>query len=259
MCIFFVVLFVLAFYAEIQDGCQNWRENDFWKKSPVVSADTMRIKNFVEIEINTFFFPLYAEIQDGRQKWPENNFCQNLPVHSADTLWLKNFVKIALAHTVSKINAFLRFTQKFKTAAKSGGKTIFAKNMPVDSADILGVKKCIKIALACTVSKINSFLRFTQKFKMAAKSGGKMIFGESHQYTLQIKNFIEIALARTVSEINAFLQFAQKLKMAAKSGEKRFLPNFFTKVMRKRSLQKHLPVKSADTLGVKISSKSFPR
>ena len=57
----FVCLFVFAFYTEIQNGHQNWQENDFWGKSPVDSADTQWVKNFVEIalvhtvsEINEF-------------------------------------------------------------------------------------------------------------------------------------------------------------------------------------------------------------
>ena len=52
---------VFAFKAEIQDGRQKWRENDFWEKSPVDSADTLWVKNFIEIalsrsvsEINVF-------------------------------------------------------------------------------------------------------------------------------------------------------------------------------------------------------------
>ena len=32
---------VFAFYAEIQEGRQNWRENNFWEKSQVDSADTL--------------------------------------------------------------------------------------------------------------------------------------------------------------------------------------------------------------------------
>ena len=38
-----------AFYGEIQDGRQKWRESDFWKKSPVDSAYAPWAKNFVEI------------------------------------------------------------------------------------------------------------------------------------------------------------------------------------------------------------------
>ena len=68
---------VFAFKAQIQDGRQKWRENDFWEKSPVDSADTLWVKNFVEItlsrsvsEINAF----YTEIQDAHQKLREKLF-----------------------------------------------------------------------------------------------------------------------------------------------------------------------------------------
>ena len=74
-------------------------------------------------EINAFF-ALYAEIQDGRQKWRENNFGEKSPVDSADAVWVKTFVE---SRSVSKTNIFLHLTQKFKMAAKSGGKTIFGK------------------------------------------------------------------------------------------------------------------------------------
>ena len=43
---------------------------------------------------------------------------------------------------------------------------------PVDSVDTLRVKNFVEITLSRSVSKINTFfLPFTQKFKMAAKSG----------------------------------------------------------------------------------------
>ena len=77
---------------------------------------------------NKQVFVFNTEIQDGHQKWRENNFCEKSPVDFADTLWVKNFVKTALSRSVSEINMFLRLTQKFKMAVKSGGKTIFAKS-----------------------------------------------------------------------------------------------------------------------------------
>ena len=56
--------------AEIQDGRQKWRENDFCENFPVDYADTLRVKNFVNIalshtisQINAF----YAVIHNGRQ------------------------------------------------------------------------------------------------------------------------------------------------------------------------------------------------
>ena len=66
-----------------------------------------------------------TEIQDGRQKWRENVFCEIMPVDSADTLRVKIFVEIALSRSVSEINAFLRFMQKFKMAAKFWRKNNF--------------------------------------------------------------------------------------------------------------------------------------
>ena len=45
--------FVFAFNTEIQDGHQKWRENDFCEKSPeALSADTLLVKNFVEIALS---------------------------------------------------------------------------------------------------------------------------------------------------------------------------------------------------------------
>ena len=58
--------------------------------------------------------------------------------------------------------------------------------MPVDSADTLRVKNFVEIALSRSVSEINTFLYFTQKFKTAAKCVGKTIVEKSQQYTLQI-------------------------------------------------------------------------
>ena len=88
------------------------REHNFWEKSPVVSVDTLRVKNFDKIilsrtvsEINAF----YAENQDDHQKWQETDFWEKSPVDSTDTIGVKNFDEITLSHTVSEINAFLRF------------------------------------------------------------------------------------------------------------------------------------------------------
>ena len=71
-----------------------------------------------------FFCLFYGKIS---HSW-ENDFWGKSPVDSADTLWVKNFIEIALFHSVSEINMFLHPTQKFKMAAKSGGKTIIGKS-----------------------------------------------------------------------------------------------------------------------------------
>ena len=50
----------------------------------------------------------------------------------------------------------------------------------------LGVKNVDQIAVSHTISQINAFLRFTQKFKVAAKNGRKAIFWKTRQLTLGI-------------------------------------------------------------------------
>ena len=122
-------------------------------------------------------FAFFAEIQDGHQKWWENDFWEMSPVKSIYTLWIKNLVEIAVSSSIIEINGFLRFTQKFKMAAKTGEKTIFGENCQY---------KFVEIALSHTVSEINTFLCFMQKFKMATKDGGKPLFGKSCLLTLSM-------------------------------------------------------------------------
>ena len=136
-----------------------------------------------------YFLAFYAEIQDGCQNGREKQV--DSPVDSADPMWFKNFVEIALSGTVSEINAFLCFTQKFKMAAKNGGKTIFEKSHQY-TLSTLGAKILMKL-LYLAVSEINALLRFTQKFKMAAKSGGENNSPVYSADTLWVKNFVEIA------------------------------------------------------------------
>ena len=119
-------------------------------------------------------FAFTADIQDGCQKWRENNFGEKLPVDSADTLWVKNFVEITLSCSVSEINAFLHFMQKFKMADKSDGKIIFLGSCQ-KTADTPRVKNFVEIA-----------------------------------DTLRVKNFVEIALSHSISQINLFFVFSTK-------------------------------------------------
>ena len=69
-------------------------------------------------------FVFYAEIQDGRQKWRGKPFLKKV----TSTL---SWYEITLSRTVSEINVCLRFTQKFKMAAKRGGKTICEKDTSI--------------------------------------------------------------------------------------------------------------------------------
>ena len=88
---------------EIQDGRQKIVGKRFLGKLPVVSVDTLGVKNFNEITLSrtiSKIYPFYHEIPDGRQKWQEIDFWEKSPVDPADTLWDKNFYKITLSHIV---------------------------------------------------------------------------------------------------------------------------------------------------------------
>ena len=61
-------------------------------------------------------------------------------------------------------------------AAKKWRENDFWQNIADDSVYTLRVKNFVEIALSHTISKINLFLHFTQKLKMAAKNGAKNNF-----------------------------------------------------------------------------------
>ena len=62
-----------------------------------------------------------------------------------------------------------------------------------------------------------------QKFKMAAKSGRKMILQKwpvDFADNLWDKNFVEVPLSHFISEIKMFLHLTQKIKLAKKNDGK---------------------------------------
>ena len=154
----------------------------------------------------------------------ENDFCLRSPVDCKYPVDQKLRQKFLLSRSVSKINLFSCFTQKFKMATKSGGENDFCEKWPVDSGDIVRLKNFIEIALSHSISEISGFLHLMLKFKMATKSGGKNDFCEKWPVDsgdiVRLKNFIEIALSHSISEISGFLHLMLKFKMAAKSGGK---------------------------------------
>ena len=88
-----------------------------------------------------YVFSFYVEIQYGCQKCRENNFWQNVAYDSAYTPGVKNFVEITISHSVSEINAFFGFTQKFKMATKMAGKQFYEK-IARRLCGYSGVKNC---------------------------------------------------------------------------------------------------------------------
>ena len=163
------------FNAEIQDGPPKMA-GKWVKNGGKVGQKFLRNRSISLCYQDKHVLAFNTEIQDGHQKWQEKEFCEKSPVNFPDTLWVKNCIEIAPSRSVSKINAFLRLTQKFKMAAKSGRKH-FLRSFQLTLQIPCGSKNCVKITLSHSVSKISAFLR-SQKFKVAAKSGGKIIFAK---------------------------------------------------------------------------------
>ena len=94
----------------------------------------------------------------------------------------------------------------------------------VHSADTLGTKNFIEMALSHTVFEINVLFALYAEIKDGHQKwrendfGGKLAVNFSD--TLEVKNLAEIALSCTVFEINVFLHFMQQFKMATKNGWK---------------------------------------
>ena len=103
------------------------------------------------------------------------------PVDSIDTLGVKYFVEIALSCTVSEINAFLRFTQKFKMAAKNGGENDFWEKLPGKAAYTLQVKKSCRNCSILHPFQDKCVFAFNAEIQDDRQNGGKAIFWKSCQ------------------------------------------------------------------------------
>ena len=115
---------IFAFYTEIQDGYQKWRGKRFLgkvvRKSCIYPTGKKSCRNCSILHPfqDKCIFAFNAEIQDDRQNGGKAIFLEKLPVNSTDTLRVENFVEIALSCTVSEINMFWHFMQKFKMYLK---------------------------------------------------------------------------------------------------------------------------------------------
>ena len=85
---------------------------------------------------------------------------------------VKISVKMALSLTVSEMLTFLFFRKKKNSRWPPKVAKIEIFQFCIEYfPTILRVKNSVQIALSLTVSEILGFFRFSQKFKMAAKSG----------------------------------------------------------------------------------------
>ena len=178
---------IFAFNVEIQDGHQmsgKW----FCEKPPVDSADTLQVRNFIEITISNSLpykhvLHFTQKFKMATKKWRESDFCKMWPVHSADTLWVQNFCRNrSISH---RFWGECSFTQKFKRIAKSGGKAIFAKKVAsriciypvcqkISSKSLyLAVKEIEANSCFCSFSKNSKwppFLKRVKSFEIAKSS-----------------------------------------------------------------------------------------
>ena len=103
---------------------KKWQESDFCKMSPVHSANTLWVQNFVKIALSRTISKinaLYAEIQDGSQKWLESDFCEKSSVDFADTLRVQNFVKITLSRNRFQDKCAFAFYTEIQDGENSKG------------------------------------------------------------------------------------------------------------------------------------------
>ena len=162
-----------------------------------------------------FFFACYA----GNSRWGSNMAGKRFLGKKA----IRLCVKINLFCTISEIIVFLRFTQKFKMAAKNGRENNFWGKSPVDCRYPAGQKFCQNRFISHSYRDECLFDFYAEIQDGHQKWRENDFWGKSpvdSPDTLQIKTFAEITLSRTVYEINGFLYLTQKFKMAAKSGRK---------------------------------------
>ena len=131
----------------------------------------------------------------------------------------QKFLRNRAILTISDINTFFCFRQKFKMAGKNGGKTIFHKSCQLTLWTPWGSKILFKSLYLAPFLRQIHFYVLRRNLRWPPRMSGKRLL-EKVRYP-GVNFFFKISLSRTIFEINAFLHFTQKFKMAAKSGGKR--------------------------------------
>ena len=152
------------------------------------------------------FFSIYAKIQPAcKKKWLVNALLKECQMTLYKPCGPKMLSKSLYLTPFPRSMHFSVLRRNSRWLPKMGGDINVDQKCQM-TAYIAGAKNFAKIALICTVSKINTFLHFTQKFKMAAKNGRKFLakkMADDSAYTPGVKNSVIIALSCSVSEINA--------------------------------------------------------
>ena len=159
-------------------------------------------------------FAFYAEIQDGHQKmagkWFLQNVASTLCRNHAGPKFCRN---LSISHRFQDECAFALYA-KIQDGCQKWQESDFCEKVASRLCIYLVGQKFRQNRSITHRFRDKFFKRFMQKFKMATKNGGKVIFVKSHQYTLdtlgggggsKISN--KIALSGTVKEIEANLCF----------------------------------------------------
>ena len=131
---------------------------------PVDSADTLRIKNFIEIalshsvsEINLFLHltQKFKMATKSHRKQFLRKVANTLCRYLADQKFHRN-------HSISlcfRDKLVFAFNTEIQDGHQKSQKNNFCEKSPIHSADTLQIKNFVKIVLSCSVSEINAFLK----------------------------------------------------------------------------------------------------
>ena len=152
--------------------------------SPVHSADTLWVKNFIKIALSRTVFKInafYAEIQDGRQKWGKVIFAKVVSPpcrYPADPKFCRN---CSISHCFRDKCAFAIYAE-IQDGCQKWRESDFCEKSPADSVDTLRVKNFVEITLSRMVKEIEANLCFSifgEKFdnsKWPPSLGGENFF-----------------------------------------------------------------------------------
>ena len=188
------------FNAEIQDGCQKWRENDFWEKSPVDSVDTVWVKSF-EIALSHSVLA----IQRRNSRWPPKvvgnivlqNITSGLCIYPVGQKFCRN-------RSIAPFARYMRFCVLHRNSRwlpKVVGKGFWEKSLIHSVGQKFRQNRSISLHF-----EDKHVFAFYAKIQDGRQKWRENDFWEKSPVaspnTLQLKNFVKIALSRSVSEIN---------------------------------------------------------
>ena len=160
-CTVYKINALLSFIQTSKMAAKKCWENDLWQNVPYDSLDTLGMRILLKSlypalllrKIGVFFFFLhFMQHFKIATKMAGKPFWEKLPDDCGYPGGQKFHQNHSFLHRFRDV--FLPFMQNFKMTSKNDGKTIFGKKFLHESADTLGVKNFVEIALSHTVSEI---------------------------------------------------------------------------------------------------------